>query len=185
VGDGWSGIVLTGGRSRRMGRDKALLAIDGEAMAVRVARALTDAGATEVVCVGGDTDALRALGLVAIADDHPDAGPLGGILTGLARAASEIIVVTPCDLVSPSERPFRDLVAKVVAGRVTAAVPIVDGQWRPLPMALRTSARDVLAEAFARGERAVHRAMERLDFVTVDVGALRDADTPEDLPDHR
>ena len=37
----------------------------------------------------------------------------------------------------------------------------------------------------AEGERAVHRAMERLDFVAVDVGALADADTPEDLPGHR
>jgi molybdopterin-guanine dinucleotide biosynthesis protein A len=64
-------------------------------------------------------------------------------------------------------------------------VPIVDGQWRPLPAALRTAAGPVLAEAFAEGERAVHRALERLDFVTVDVGVLTDADTPKDLPDHR
>ena len=185
MGDDWAGVVLTGGRSRRMGRDKALVEIDGEAMAASVARALTDAGASDVVCVGGDTDALRSLGLAAIEDDHPDAGPLGGILSGLAWAPEELAVVAPCDLVSPSARPFRDLAAKLMAGRAMAAVPIVDGHWRPLPAALRTSARDALAEAFADGERAVHRAMERLDFVTVDVGALRDADTPEDLPGHR
>jgi molybdopterin-guanine dinucleotide biosynthesis protein A len=138
-----------------------------------------------VACVGGDVAALRALDLVAIDDEDPDAGPLGGILSGMAWAREGITVVTPCDLLDPSARPFRELVAALVAGDVTAAVPIVDGRWRPLPAALRRSARPVLSEAFGAGERAVHRAMERLDFVAVDVGALTDADSPEDLPGHR
>ena len=41
-----------------MGRDKATLEIDGVAMATRVAGALTDAGAAEVFCVGGDVQHL-------------------------------------------------------------------------------------------------------------------------------
>ena len=39
----WSGAVLTGGKSRRMGRDKALVEVDGEPMALRVAHALVEA----------------------------------------------------------------------------------------------------------------------------------------------
>ncbi|MEY2422939.1 MAG: hypothetical protein QOI95_3006 [Acidimicrobiaceae bacterium] len=177
--------MLTGGRSQRMGRDKALLVVDGEPMARRVARALTEAGAAEVLCVGGDIDALRALGLVAIDDEHADAGPLSGVLTGMAAASEPITVVAPCDLVDPTERSFRDLVRALAAGEAMAAVPIVDGRWRPLPAALRTSAHPALVEAFAEGERAVRRALERLDLVAIDVGALPDADTPEDLPDRR
>lgn len=168
-----------------MGRDKALLRIDGEPMAVRAAHALKEAGAIEVVCVGGDLEALRALGLVALDDDYPNAGPLGGVLTALAWANNQIAVVTPCDLLVPSARPFRELVSALAVSEATVAVPIVDGQWRPLPAALRSLVRPALADAFAEGERAVHRALERLDFVAVDVGPLPDADTPEDLPDHR
>jgi molybdopterin-guanine dinucleotide biosynthesis protein A len=168
-----------------MGRDKALLPIEHEAMAVRVARALQDAGAVEVACVGGDVASLRALGLVAIADEHPDAGPLGGVLTGMAWARDQITVVAPCDLVQPTARSFRELVAALVAGDAIVAVPIVDGHWRPLPAAFRSVAAGPLAEAFAEGERAVHRAIERVDFVAVDVGPLTDADQPEDLPGHR
>src|SRR5205823_7736929 len=100
----------TGGGSRRMGRDKALLRVDGEAMAVRTAHALHDAGAVEVACVGGDLPALRVLGLVAFDDEHPDAGPLGGVLTALAWTAEPITVVTPCDLLVPSPQVFGDLV---------------------------------------------------------------------------
>lgn len=181
----WSGAVLTGGRSQRMGRDKALVRIDGEPMAARAAYALKEAGALDVVCVGGDLEALRALGLVALDDEYPYAGPLGGVLTALAWANKPITVVTPCDLLAPTARPFRELVAALVVSEATAAVPVVAGQWRPLPAALRSVARPALADAFAKGERAVHRALERLDFVVVDVGPLTDADTPEDLPDHR
>lgn len=168
-----------------MGRDKALLPIDNVPMATRVVRALEDAGATEVACVGGDIDALRALGHFAIVDEHPDAGPLGGVLTGVAWASEPITVVAPCDLLLPSAGPFRELVAALTESDAMAAVPIVDGRWRPLPAALRSSVLTRLSESFASGERAVHRAVERLDFLAVDVGALPDADTPEDLSDRR
>ncbi|HLM64354.1 MAG TPA: molybdenum cofactor guanylyltransferase [Acidimicrobiales bacterium] len=75
--------VLCGGASRRMGQDKAFLVVEGEAMVVRVARALRGAGAGEVVAVGGDAAGLRGLGLAHLPDDHPGDGPLGGVLTAL------------------------------------------------------------------------------------------------------
>ncbi len=59
----FSGAILTGGRSSRMGRDKALIEIDGEAMVLIAQRALLDAGASQVVTIGGDAVALAALGL--------------------------------------------------------------------------------------------------------------------------
>jgi molybdopterin-guanine dinucleotide biosynthesis protein A len=185
VAEVFSAAVLTGGRSERMGRDKALVEVDGESMAVRVTRAVRDAGAVDVFCVGGDAHALRALGLVVMDDDHPGAGPLGGLLTGLRTATQPIVLIAPCDLVAPSPSPFRALVDALAGGDALAAVPIVDGQWRPLPAALRAAALPQLAAAFAAGERAVHRAIEHLNVVAVDVGPLADADTPEDLPGHR
>ena len=57
----FAGVVLTGGASRRMGRDKALLPVDGVPMAVRVATAMIAAGAHPVVALGGDADGLREL----------------------------------------------------------------------------------------------------------------------------
>jgi CTP:molybdopterin cytidylyltransferase MocA len=88
-------------------------------------------------------------------------------------------------LVAPAAQTFAALVTALMAGDVLAAVPVVDDQWRPLPVALRRSARAPLAEAFSEGERAVHRAIERLEFVPVDAGPIADADTPGDLPDRR
>ena len=94
-----------------MGTDKALLRVGGEAMAVRVATALRDAGARDVVCVGGDASALSAIGLSVIPDVHPGEGPLGGILTALAWAEREMLVVSPCDLVMPTPSSFTGFTA--------------------------------------------------------------------------
>jgi molybdopterin-guanine dinucleotide biosynthesis protein A len=75
---GWGGAVLCGGASRRMGRDKALLPLDGLPLAVRVAQALGEAGAAEVVAVGGDRDGLASWDLPAVPDRWPGEGRAGG-----------------------------------------------------------------------------------------------------------
>src|SRR5688572_23504876 len=87
------GAVLTGGRSTRMGQDKALLEIDGEPMARRAGRVLAEAGATRVVAVGGDARALRAIGMEVVADPRQGDGPLAGIAAALHAAAEADMVV--------------------------------------------------------------------------------------------
>src|SRR5262245_62947407 len=99
----FSGAVLCGGRSRRMGRDKALIPVGGTPMAQRVADALWVAGASDVVGVGREPGALASVGLATVPDDRPDAGPAAGIVTALARAGGdEMVMVVGCDLVAPS-----------------------------------------------------------------------------------
>ena len=167
----WVGAVLTGGASTRMGRDKAAIVIDGRTMADRVADALRAAGADEVVTIGG------ARG--AVADDVPGEGPLAGIVTAVRWAGGRVVVVAPCDLVAPDPGALRALAAAVEDGAV-AAVPAPD---RPLPIAVADGA--ALIEAFAAGERAVHRALAGIDGVVVvplAAASTADADTADQLP---
>jgi len=179
-------FVLTGGGSERMGRDKALLAIDGTPMALRVADALERAGATRVRCVGGDRTALRAVGLDVVDDDHPGAGPLGGILTALRVSTAPVTLVSPCDLIEPPPDGFAALMAALgTTPLALVSVPSTDGAWRPLPCALRRTALAELGAAFDVGERAVHRAFAALERVEVESGPFPDADTPGDLPGRR
>ena len=110
----FAGAVLTGGASRRMGTDKALVEVDGRALALRVADALRAAGASRVVAVGGDLERLQALGLEAVPDLHPGEGPLGGILTALAATDQDVVVVLACDL--PAADPSA-ITAVVVGAR--------------------------------------------------------------------
>jgi molybdopterin-guanine dinucleotide biosynthesis protein A len=188
----FSGLVLTGGRSTRMGQDKAFLRLPdrAEPLVMTSVRALLDAGATEVVCVGGDEPRLRALGLDVVADDQPGEGPLGGLLTGLRVARRPIVVVLTCDMPSIDAVSLRTIVRVLGAQPdAQAAVPVVDGRQQVISAAYRRAARGVLAPAFAAGERSVRRAIAALTVVDVteqdglDPAAFGDVDQPADL-DH-
>ncbi|HEY8544052.1 MAG TPA: molybdenum cofactor guanylyltransferase [Acidimicrobiales bacterium] len=195
----WSAAVLCGGASRRMGTDKALVTVDGVPMLRRVAVALRRAGAGHVACVGSGTPAddarrrgaLAGLGVVAVADDHPGEGPLGGILTALRTAPDDVdvVLVVACDLLTPTPSALAATVAALAdpdAGADPGTghdVAVPHGrQW--LHAAWHRRVLPTLTARFAAGERAVHRAVEGLTVAAVDVdpAACRDADTPDDLP---
>lgn len=177
----FGGVVLTGGQSRRMGRDKALMDVAGEALCVRTARVLQEAGALDVVAIGGNGDAIGALGLEWHADLYPGDGPVGGIITALRVAAGEVIVVVATDLIALTPATVRSIVAGLTP---RADVVLADsGRREPLCGVWRRRAEPVLTAAFAAGERAVHAAVADLAVVTVpvDPATLRNVNSPSDL----
>lgn len=193
VGGSWAGAVLCGGASSRMGRDKALIVLDGRPLAVRVAEALTRAGAGRVAAIGGDGAALAAAGLDHVPDGWPGAGPLGGVVTALrwARRVAErpeAVVVAACDLLAPSAAALEATVAGL--GRdpsADVAVPVVGHRRQWVHGAWRPRAERPLAEQLERGRRAIHAAVAGARLAVVEVeglppGALADADVPGDLP---
>jgi molybdopterin-guanine dinucleotide biosynthesis protein A len=181
------GAVLCGGRSTRMGRDKATLDVDGVPMAGRVAAALRAAGCAAVVAIGGDPLALAPVGLDVVGDDHPGEGPLGGILTALrwfgsrAEAKARVVVVS-CDVPWIAADDVRRMIdAPAPAGAVVVAHST---RREPLCAVWPLPPPPSVVAAFAAGERAVHRALATLEVVEigVDPAALRNVNTPTDVP---
>lgn len=109
------GAVLAGGASRRMGRPKATIHLEGVTLLERAATALRLSGAEQVLVIGGDPAWAEDAGLVHLADRWPGQGPLGAIATAVAdgpdlartigaggeapveRNASTVVVVVACD----------------------------------------------------------------------------------------
>lgn len=182
----FAGAVLCGGESRRMGRDKALVEVGGLALARRVAAALTAAGADPVVAVGGDAEALGALGLEAVVDRWPGAGPLGALVHALDDVGDDgIVVVLACDLVQPDAAAIVAMAQRLEASSADAIVPVVDGRRQWLHAAWRRRVRGVLRDAFEAGERSLHGATTglRIDFdESIPAAAVADADVPGELP---
>ena len=90
--------ILAGGQSRRMGSDKALLALEGRPLLTRIARAAQAAGAG-VVVVGRARDRDLALDDVQFVPDAlPGQGPLGGLHTALLHAAGDAVLLVACDM---------------------------------------------------------------------------------------
>ncbi|MDG1786931.1 MAG: molybdenum cofactor guanylyltransferase, partial [Ilumatobacter sp.] len=94
-----AGAILAGGASRRMGRTKALIDVDGVPMAQCVARALAAGGCKDIALVGGSPLELAALELPVVADGVPGEGPLGGIISALGHFTEvSHVLVAACDL---------------------------------------------------------------------------------------
>jgi molybdopterin-guanine dinucleotide biosynthesis protein A len=183
------GVVLAGGRSTRMGHDKATLPLaSGERLVDRVvaavAAALRTAGeAAPRVLVSGDVP-----GHECVPDAAPGLGPLGGLAAVLARlpaAEAGWLLVVPVDLPALTPAPLAALLA---APREGAAALAFEGE--ALPALLRLDARvaaAVAARAAASGhERAVWRLLDDLGArrIPLDAGLaheLANANTPEEL----
>jgi molybdopterin-guanine dinucleotide biosynthesis protein A len=179
-------VVLCGGESRRMGRDKALLEVDGVPMARRVADALRQAGAGRVVALGGDGAALSAMGLEVRADAMPGDGPLPATLQALEESGEDVVVVLSCDLLAPSAEAIRTLLAALAAdAAAVAAVPLVDGHLQWTHAAWRVAAAPLLRDRYDQGARSLRRAATDLSIAEVGglpAAAVADADLPSDLP---
>jgi rhodanese-related sulfurtransferase/molybdopterin-guanine dinucleotide biosynthesis protein A len=169
-----------------MGTDKALLALDGAPMAVRVAAAMGDAGVAQVLALGGDVDRLRAVGLRAEPDAEPGAGPYAATLHALRLADHELVLVASCDLLAPSPSAMAEVVRRLdEEPDAVAAVPEVGGHLQWTHAAWRRSAGPLLAAPRARGVASLKRAAEGLPLLVVrglPPVALADADAPSDLP---
>ncbi len=92
-----TGVILSGGRNRRMGENKAFLTVDGERLIDRTVR-LFQAVFNEVIIVTSNPmDYLEQQAFI-VTDIFPDKGALGGIYTGLFFAGEEYAFVAACDM---------------------------------------------------------------------------------------
>ena len=182
------GAVLTGGASRRMGRTKALIELDGVPMARRVADALALAGCGSVIAYGGDPVELESLGLPVLPDRYPGSGPLGGVLGVLELfAESDLhvdgVFVVACDLPALRGGDLAGLVHAIRSRRDVDVVVARSTRIEPTCAIWRPRATERLREMFDNGERALHRAIEQLESCAIEIeaGALRNINTPDDL----
>jgi len=178
-----TGLVLVGGMSRRMGRDKATLPVAGTPLVTRVATALRAAGIDQILAVGGDGDAARVAGVRWVADRYPGEGPLGGIVSGLQSVSTRYALVTAVDL------PFVTKAAVVqLLGSWKGSLDVVlgnDGERsQPLFSVIDLRVAASLTAAFENGIRSPHDALNalRVDVAAaVTDGQLADVDTPAEL----
>jgi molybdopterin-guanine dinucleotide biosynthesis protein A len=166
-------ILLTGGESRRMGTDKASLMVGGVPLAVKIARALAEAGAEVTVLGREPIDGYRF---------QPDETPHSGPLVALAsfRPAEEFVFVSSCDLPL-----FTSSVVSTLRGEIRdydAAVPLLEERLQPLCALYRASSLLVASQMVAAGETRIMRWLDRLNIRTVPelVGA-RNVNTPDEL----
>jgi molybdopterin-guanine dinucleotide biosynthesis protein A len=187
-------IILCGGASARMGRDKAWLPFGpGETMLDRVMRLVSEAvPAEKIVCVAAPDQPLPRLPerVRVVRDREPHVGPLAGLTSGLAvlESDADAVYVTGCDvplLVPAVVSRLFDLL-----GEDEIAVPHDGERYHPLAGVYRTGVLSAAEMLLAAGERSLVSLIDRCRSRTVALDALREIDpnlgsltncnTPED-----
>jgi molybdopterin-guanine dinucleotide biosynthesis protein A len=117
------GFVLAGGRSSRMGRDKALLEIGGQALLAGAVELLRSIALR--VSIIGDRESYRNFGVPTIPDSVPDSGPVSGLATALAHSKSDWALVIGCDMPRITRQLLEFLCerAQRASGETQAIVP--------------------------------------------------------------
>jgi molybdenum cofactor guanylyltransferase len=92
-----SAVILAGGESRRMGRDKAFIDLDGVPLVMRVIERVAPL-CTEMILVTNDPGAYAQFGCRLVADVYPGKGSLGGIFSGLQAAREQYALAVACDM---------------------------------------------------------------------------------------
>ncbi len=181
----FSGAILAGGASRRMGRDKAFVDLGDRKLVEVAAQALAGAGATEVFAVGGDTEALARVGLKCVPDQFPGEGPLGGVITALQAATENVVAVLGCDHGATNQEAVTLLLQAL--GTADVVIPTTQDHWQTAHAVWRTSCAGSLRAAFDNGIRSIRDATEDLAVQLVEPAQARwfdDIDTPADLEAH-
>jgi molybdenum cofactor guanylyltransferase len=126
----FSAVILAGGASRRMGRDKSWLTVEGQTLLERQVAIAQAAGAAEVLISGAPGADYSTLACPVLFDKYPQCGPLGGIERGLAAAKEDLIVFMAVDMPRTSPEFLDQLLDRCAPGQ--GAVPVLGGRIEPL-----------------------------------------------------
>jgi molybdenum cofactor guanylyltransferase len=107
----FSAVILAGGQSKRMGRDKASLPFDGQPLLARQIEIIRELAPSEIFISGRAGSDYVSFGCPVLTDRFPDAGPLAGIERALAITASPLLLVLAVDMPHITAELLRRLAA--------------------------------------------------------------------------
>jgi molybdenum cofactor guanylyltransferase len=178
-------VVLAGGASRRMGRDKATLTYDGSTLVERVVSAVS-ARCSPVFVIAAPGQALPALPAEILRDEVRGVGPLlatGRGLRAAADAGHELAFVSAVDMPYLSA----DLIDELAGPAVRLGADVVlpwDGRDHYLAGIYRTALFDRITELVAAGQRSMRALVDSVDtqrIVMAEQPSLTNVNTAADL----
>ncbi len=181
-------FVLAGGKSSRMGSDKAFLQLGEETL---LSRALKVAAAVaQEVRIVGDAKKFAAFGQV-VEDVYRDRGPLGGIHAALSSSATEWNLMLAVDLPFIEPEFFRYVLLRARESDATVTVPRAGGGLQPLCAVYHRKFAEVAEESLRDGKNKIDWLFAKVETRVIEEDELaragfsaemfRNVNTPEEL----
>ena len=178
-----SAVLLAGGKSTRMGRDKALLEIEGEPLWQRQLATLRQLSPVQLLVSGPPRP-----GAEAVADRFAGAGPLAGLEAALQKAVAPLLVVLAIDLPHITPAFLRSLLDLCREDR--GAVPCGPKFYEPLAAVYPTTLRETAEEALRAGNFSLQqfvagavraRQLVRREILPTESHLFTNLNSPADL----
>ncbi|WP_066072869.1 molybdenum cofactor guanylyltransferase [Neobacillus soli] len=155
-------IILSGGKSSRMGTNKALLKINEKTNIERIADTLKGYF-SDILLVTNNPEVYEFLELEMVSDHYPGMGPLAGVHAGLAASECEVNFIVACDM------PF---ISGELAGALVnscreydAVIPVIAGKQQPLFAVFKKKVAGEVAKNIEAGRLRMKHLLEHLNVL--------------------
>jgi len=160
-----TGIILAGGKSQRIGKDKALLTVEGEAFLTRIARTMRSV--FNKVFIISNNGSYRFLDLPVYKDVYEGCGPLAGIHSGLLHSKTPACFVVACDT------PFvsKEFIEYIISFEFQAEAKIAstENKLHPLCGLYSRTCLPIIEESLREGKLRVQDVLARLHTVVIPI----------------
>lgn len=185
-----TGVLLAGGKSRRMGEDKRYLVVGEQTLLERGLAVLRSIFQEVLVVIAQDSPVLDVETRI-VRDLVPDCGSLGGLYTGLTEATTPYVFVVACDMpfldqavISQftSRRTSADIVMAKLAGRLHPMHALYSKRCLPV-IEQMVLARQLKIQEILSCESLLVQYVTEADLVGIDPSghSFQNVNTPEDL----
>ena len=185
----FTAVLLAGGRSTRMGRDKAALEIEGEPLWQRQLATLRATGARDLLISGRADGPYANAGVLVIEDLTPGAGPLAALEAVLPRIATSHAIVLAIDL--PAMRAdFLRVLVKTALAKDCSVIPESEGRFEPLAAVYAPSLLPLVVECLRGPDRSMQNLLRLAmkqhlaiahSLTTEELALFRNLNSAEDL----
>lgn len=156
----FSGAILAGGQSRRMGFNKAFIELEGQTIIARAAHTMADVFHSPAI-IANDTTLYSHLGLPVYPDVIKDAGSLGGIYTALYHSKDYAFVVA-CDMPWLDPGCVRHVLDNVHGE--DCVIPFISGRLHPMHAAWSKGCMKQIEAMINEGNLRINDLLKRLNI---------------------
>lgn len=155
-------IILSGGKSSRMGTNKALLKLNEKTTIERMVDILK-VYFDDIILVTNDKDSYQFLGVKMVSDHYPGKGPLAGFHAGLKASAYDVNFIVACDMPFISGELASTLVKKI--DHYDAVVPVINGKMQTLCAVFQKNCVNKIEECIENGRLPIKKLLEHLNVL--------------------
>ncbi|WNO60610.1 molybdenum cofactor guanylyltransferase [Rheinheimera sp. MMS21-TC3] len=164
----FSVLILAGGKSSRMGQDKACLQFAGQSLLQHMQQLATQAGASQVLISRNQKGYIQDL--------QPEQGPLAGILAALPHCQHKRLLVLPIDTPLLSTQALQLLLQQSAAAACFNQSPL------PCLLTINSQLQHVISQQLTKQQRSIKQLLNALNASSVDIDEtqLLNTNTPAD-----